>query len=655
MPSRAEIIRAATEKARKDWVNYLGLQNAQIYELFRGYANDLAEQLAWAEKEGKVPIGASARLMDYVRQTIPNLRKSLAGSIRRGISNSVDAAFKAQILSLNAAGIAKRLIQIGTSYLGKDGQVIRWDAAKEAFLDSAWSRMNTQAVSAVMAWKPSGIAFSDRVWDISWQSQKKILSIIEQGVVEGKSAARLSRELRQFLAQPETLRGKALAALEPGPGVYRSAYKNAMRLARTELNRAYHEGTRRYAQQKTWIDGFFWRVGNAAPCQDCLAYKDKFFAKDELPDIPLHPHCLPAGMLVSPCGDTLGATSRDYCGEMLTIETASHKKLTCTPNHPILTRDGWVAANQLNVGRHVISSGCRDGRFVRLHDIQKPALIEDIVRAFRESRRVLSVPVPVTAEDFHGDGVGSEVAVISTDRLLRDSLYSQMVQVFSQVGLILRDIVRGPFDYPGQQPFGCLRHLLASPSGMGGLNSTPLAVWRPAVGREPLGLVLPAYHNTSPNEGIAYRGPAHVEAICQRFYGFTRGIERDEFRDRESHPSLLLRKLVSFLVGSESAVHPDDPVADCSTTDTKISPDGRRAFTSVIPGNDLADRQNDQRRAMALLQDGCFLDRITHIHSSHYKGQVYNLNTTLSYYYAEGIATHNCLCYPELAIQGEHD
>jgi len=292
--SRAEIIRDATLKARADWVNYVELQNKALYDLYQRYADQLARELAKSQYQGKIPPGAQARLNKVVKDSIPGFRKSIAGSIQRGISRSVDYAFMSQILALDAGGIAQRMIQLGSSFIGKDGKVIRWNAAKETFLQSTWGRMNKTAVDAVMAWKPGGLAFSDRVWDITYQSQKQMLKIIQQGVMDGRSAAELSRDLRKYLVQPETLRGKVLKDLKPGQGVYKSAYKNAMRLARTELNRAFAEGTYRYAQQKTWIDGYIWRRGGVGKCSsgECPNNADEFFPKDTPPEIPAHPHCL---------------------------------------------------------------------------------------------------------------------------------------------------------------------------------------------------------------------------------------------------------------------------------------------------------------------------------------------------------------------------
>ncbi|GGE14040.1 MULTISPECIES: hypothetical protein [Sphingobacterium] len=66
------------------------------------------------------------------------------------------------------------------------------------------------------------------------------------GIKEGRSAAQMARDHKQYLAEPDRLfrrirnfDGKLVlskAAMEYNPGqvVYRSSYKNAMRLARAE-------------------------------------------------------------------------------------------------------------------------------------------------------------------------------------------------------------------------------------------------------------------------------------------------------------------------------------------------------------------------------------------------------------------------------------
>lgn len=656
MADRAAIIRAATEKSRKSWEDYVALQNRQLYTLYQKYADSMAKELARAEKGGSIPAGKATYLNDEVKQSIPPFRKAISGSIVRGISNSVDYGFKTQILAMNAAGIANRLIQLGTSFIGKDGQVVRWDAGKETFLQSAWSRMNKDAVNAVIAWKPGGIAFSDRVWDVTWTVQKKTMGIIQNGIANGTSAANLSRELRKYLLQPETLRGKALRDYQPGVGVYKSAYKNAMRLASTELNRAFNEATVRYGRRKDWIEGFIWRPGSYDPCDQCDPFIDKFFPKDEAPQLPLHPHCLPAGMVVCPCGDTLGATSRDYCGDLVTIETAGKYKLTCTPNHPVLTRDGWVPANALHVGSYVVSSGRRNGRFVGLHDIQEPALIEEVVGAFRKTQGVISVPVPVSTEDFHGDGIGSKIAVVSTDGFLRDSLNFDVPEILSQVDFILRDIavdIRRLLHSLCVEAFTLPRRMGAANGVMGGMGAEALALCGATAGLKRGRLIEAADMDASSRESVKDNAPAYTETIRQALHGFARKIERRHLVGWQGNDSLRSNDRVRLLVGSQSAIDLDDTFADRGIANAKVLGDIYGRFPAVIPPDDLINGQGDRSPAATFLRNGCILDRITHVHTSHYQGPIYNLMTTQSYYFVDGIASHNCRCRLDLFIKDD--
>lgn len=153
---------------------------------------------------------------------------------------------------------------------------------------------------------------------------------------------------------------------------------------------------------------------------------DNVFAKDD-GEFPYgttswyagdHVGCVPAGTVVSAWAPS-GYSLRWYEGEIIELTTTSGEFLAATPNHPVLTTDGWVPAGLLHEGSDVIR--CVDAERVAAlipHDHYGPALIEEVVDAFRVSLPVEACAVPVTAEDFHGDGRGSEIAVVGTDRVL---------------------------------------------------------------------------------------------------------------------------------------------------------------------------------------------------------------------------------------------
>ena len=96
------------------------------------------------------------------------------------------------------------------------------------------------------------------VWNLD-QFKNELELALEQGIGQGKSAVDLSRDVRQYLKYPNKLfrrvrdkdgvlrLSKAAAAFHPGRGVYRSSYKNAIRLTATENNIAY-----RTCDHKRW-------------------------------------------------------------------------------------------------------------------------------------------------------------------------------------------------------------------------------------------------------------------------------------------------------------------------------------------------------------------------------------------------------------------
>lgn len=131
------------------------------------------------------------------------------------------------------------------AYIKRNNEAIksRRDEALQAFRDRVENGMN----------------LSDRVWKLTEQFKSELELALDVGISEGKSADAISRDIRQYLNNPDKLfrrvrdkhgnlkLSKAAQAYHPGQGVYRSSYKNAMRVARTEVNMAY-----RSADHENW-------------------------------------------------------------------------------------------------------------------------------------------------------------------------------------------------------------------------------------------------------------------------------------------------------------------------------------------------------------------------------------------------------------------
>lgn len=129
-------------------------------------------------------------------------------------------------------------------------------------------------------------------------------------------------------------------------------------------------------------------------------------------------NCFVGGTQIASDGEIVRSYKHEYCGELIEIETSSGVKFSCTPNHPILTPCGWIAAALLNNGDDLLVAGFGNGMDSRgnpnIDHIfpRMDALHEFLDISFGQRIRTLRV-------NFHGDVPASEVEVVAQKRLLR--------------------------------------------------------------------------------------------------------------------------------------------------------------------------------------------------------------------------------------------
>lgn len=305
---RAERIHKATLRARNSWAAFTRKRERELLNLFDESMKRLTVTFAQYEKRGVMPPESLQKIRWEVGQERARLYQKMSSNIKRDMRASIDYGIETEIRGAEAAKSVGELAKgaktgVGTSYVGAAGQIVKWDRSVQSFVDSAWWKMNEDAMQHVLRYRPTGMTFADTVWDVSRATQKTIMNEVNVAILQGDSAAQLSRRLRPYLNEPNRLyrrvRGKdgklrlskAARQYHPGRGVYRSSYKNAMRVARTEMGRAYQEGSIRYAMSKQWIDGMIWWTGSDNPCETCEGYAGTWFPKDEVPPKP-HPHCM---------------------------------------------------------------------------------------------------------------------------------------------------------------------------------------------------------------------------------------------------------------------------------------------------------------------------------------------------------------------------
>lgn len=127
--------------------------------------------------------------------------------------------------------------------------------------------------------------------------------------------------------------------------------------------------------------------------------------------------CLPGDTLVS--GGVIRAAHRRWFeGALVEVVTASGRKFSATPNHPMLTRRGWVAAGQLREGDDLIGYRGQQhlGTLGDNHVTAPPSTISQIFGAIAQVGNVERIHG--RSDDFHGDGGNCDVDVARPARNL---------------------------------------------------------------------------------------------------------------------------------------------------------------------------------------------------------------------------------------------
>lgn len=159
-----------------------------------------------------------------------------------------------------------------------------------------WFSRNQEAMDAFFARKSAygGMNLSQKVWKYTGDLKTEMELALSLSLGQGDSASTVSRKVRQYLQDPDKLfrriktgtdadgnplykLSKAAKAYHPGRGVYRSSYKNAMRLTRTETNMAYRASEQDRWQRMDFVVGYeVKRSKRGFDCKVCEALKGKY-------------------------------------------------------------------------------------------------------------------------------------------------------------------------------------------------------------------------------------------------------------------------------------------------------------------------------------------------------------------------------------------
>lgn len=165
-------------------------------------------------------------------------------------------------------------------------------------------KLNSSAVIAFNERVTDGLNLSDRVWKVTRTTKSQLEVFLSEGLSEGRSASLLTKDIKQFLSNPDKRfrrvrnpeTGKLMISkpgsnYNPGRGVYRSSYKNALRLSRNEINIAYRSSDMERRANLPFVTGIKVNLSNAHPEYDICDELQGEYPKD-FNFIGWHPNCL---------------------------------------------------------------------------------------------------------------------------------------------------------------------------------------------------------------------------------------------------------------------------------------------------------------------------------------------------------------------------
>lgn len=346
---------------------------------------------------------------------------------------------------------------------------------------------------------------------------------------------------------------------------------------------------------------------------------------DGHPGTPIN--CFPGSTMFDMSNGCHKFWRRRYKGRLVTIIPCSGVALEATPNHPVLTIDGWKAIDELQEGDDIFKPVTYCGRIDELNVSEFCASAKDV---FDLMLSVGSLSASAGSElDFHGDGREEDIYAIDTESLLRNDAIAGFLKSSSELGFS-----RAYADLPksglhGAGPLGsALKATLFSAHSIMSLGGYGL----------PLGIAEQAHSNK-----IGFAPAAAWDMVVSKYS-----------TNNPASDAVLLgkRKLADSgaVEGAHLALWKIGDLVVCRVFSALrgIHTASAEMFAEVV-------RSAPEANAYFFEGDASLYERFRVIEKRlcDFSGHVYNIQTNTGWYNANGVVTHNCRCYaaPKLDLE----
>lgn len=586
-------LKAQADAADIDVLERLARIYASGYERIDPQVQALTQQIEAMQKAGKVTKAQIQKSAAYknLMQAVTNELDDYTAYVRTELRTAVQESAKSGL----SAGNLLMLASLADA-LGINPESIPEDTVK---LPDALSFLADYL-------NPDGVLFG-KLGKMSGYHADEVAATILDLVSQGKNPKLIGRFIQDAYGTglADSLRMMRTAQLYS----YRQA-NNAVQVANADV-----------------LDGVVWCAElDADTCASCISLHGQVFPVGTLCDDHHNGRCLVPGTMVSGLPAT-AFVSRHYNGEVVTIRTASGKLLTVTPNHPILTEKGWIAANLLNRGVNVVSYSGADWTTLGMNPdkYQIPTAVEKIPRTLGMNK---FISVPTASEDFHGDGIGSNIHVIRTNSLLLNTLDTQ----FSKPA-IKQFFCRRNIDFSFLSGFGYLRAMFGGMLHTDGRflcdsNSSKLFFSWGMFDHQPIGFCPSSWNYSS----ISESGVNHLSGNTIRFCNSVYTFARNKFINN------ILRRNRKFTTPSLPGLLSDNGVMGLFVSEQPISLEEiRKSLAGSMPAS---------CACLDAITGNIVFDSVVEVNRGTFSGQVYNLQTDAGWYIADNIITHNCAMLP---------
>lgn len=274
-------------------------------------SNEYAKYLLQARREFERGSAATIeQIREVYRSAAEGIRKDISGltpgSLRHAHLTALQKNLddRATQMSKEILEAAHRGIWMASGAGSKAVADITANMVKGAIPDAAVKRLfagvNERATLAMLArTRRDGLKISDRVWRATETVRNSVQRILEDAVARGQDSRRTAKEIQQYL-QPGIWKAHK-ADVRKRLGIGTDVSYQAMRLARTEMNNAFHEGAIAANQHSPGYRGIYWRLSKSRVmpipdicddmAEDVSHGEPGFYPKGKEPVRP-HPQCM---------------------------------------------------------------------------------------------------------------------------------------------------------------------------------------------------------------------------------------------------------------------------------------------------------------------------------------------------------------------------